>query len=349
MSGGRRCAWLRGAGGLGLALLAAGLCATGCRGKGGGAAEVVVYTSVDQVYAQDVFARFTERTGIRVSAVFDTEAGKTTGLYRRLLAERSRPRADVFWNNELCRTIQLAAEGLAADLSPLVPDDIPRRWVDPGGRWAAFSLRARAIVYNTAMVTKESAPKTLHELTEEPWRGKVAMANPLFGTTASHVAALCEVMGEEEAENFLRALKANGVRLVEGNSVVRDLVAHGEVAVGLTDTDDIFSGIDNGSPIALVLPDQEGMGTFVIPNSVLLVGGGPHPSSAEAFVRFLLSREVEELLAFTRARQLPVRADVPRPPELAAVASLRAMDVDYGKVAQRMPAVARRVEQLLFR
>jgi iron(III) transport system substrate-binding protein len=309
----------------------------------------VVYTSVDEVYAQEVFARFTEGTGIRVRPVFDTEAGKTTGLYRRLLAERSRPRADVFWNAELCRTIELAEAGVAGELSPLVPADIPRRWVDPGGRWVAFSVRARAIVYNTKMVTEASAPKTLRELTEEPWRGKVAMANPLFGTTASHVAALYEVMGEEEAEKFLRALKVNEVRLVEGNSVVRDLVAHGEVAVGLTDTDDIFSGIDNGYPIALILPDQEGMGAFVIPNSVMLVSGGPDRSAAEAFVRFLLSPEVEELLAFGRARQVPVRADVPRPTELASLASLRAMDVDYGKVAQRMPAVARRVEQLLLR
>ena len=147
----------------------------------------------------------------------------------------------------------------------------------------------------------------------------------------------------------MRKLKANDVRIVEGNSVVRDVVARGEVPVGLTDTDDVFAGIDDGLPIALVLPDQDGMGTFVIPNSVLIVTGGPNPKAARNFVRFLLQPEVEELLAFSRARQLPVRADVPRPEELVSLASLRAMEVDYRRVAERMPEVARRAEGIFLR
>lgn len=342
-------------GGLGLALLLAvwGVLAGGCGARD--EAEVVVYTSVDQVYAREVFQRFTQQTGVRVLAVFDTEAGKTTGLYRRLLAESRRPRADVFWNGELTRTIQLAQAGLAEDLSDLVPPDLPSRWVDEGGRWVAFSLRARVIVYNTELLSPAQVPRTLRELTEERWRGKVVMANPLFGTTATHVAALYEALGEQAAEEFLRALKANEVRIVEGNSVVRDVVARGEVPVGLTDTDDVFAGMAEGLPIDLVLPDQSdradgpALGTLLIPNSVMMVAGGPHPEAAREFVRFSLRPEVEELLAFSRARQLPARAQVPRPEALARLGSVRAMEVDYRRVAERMPEVARRVEALFLR
>ncbi len=336
-------------GGLIAAVASALFLAAGCGDVHTEKVEVVVYTSVDQVYANQVFHRFTQETGVRVLPVFDTEAGKTTGLYRRLLAERRRPRADVFWNNEISRTIQLAEEGLAEDLSDLVPEDLPRHWLDGEGKWVAFSLRARVIVYNTTALSAQEAPTTLHALAEPRWRGKVAMANPLFGTTASHMAALYEVLGDEEAEAFLRKLKANDVRIVEGNSVVRDVVARGEVPVGLTDTDDVFAGIDDGLPIALVLPDQDGMGTFVIPNSIMLVAGGPNPDAARTLVRFLLQPEVEELLAFSRARQLPVRPEVPRPEELVSLASLRAMDVNYRRVAERMPEVARRVEGIFLR
>ena len=325
------------------------LCLPACERPGEQEAEVVVYTSVDQVYAREVFDLFREQSGIEVRPVFDTEAAKTTGLYLRLLTERRAPRADVFWNNEISRTLQLVEEGLAGDLSRLVPEDIPRRWVDPEGRWVAFSLRARVIVYNTDLVSAEEAPRTLAELTEERWRAKVVMANPLFGTTASHMAALYELMGEEAAEVFLKRLKDNEVRLVEGNSVVRDMVGRGEMPVGLTDTDDVFSGIDNDMPIDLVLPDQEGMGTFVVPNSVMLVAGGPHAEAAQTFVRFLLEPEVEKLLAFSRARQLPVRAGVPRPQELEPLTSLRAMDVEYGRVARRMPESVRRLEEFFLR
>ena len=309
--------------------------------------QVVVYTSVDQIYALQIFEQFTRDTGIQVRPVFDTEAGKTTGLYRRLLAEQLRPRADVFWNGEICRTLQLVDAGLAADLSEQVPNDLPQRWQDPQGRWAAFSLRARVIVFNTKHVKPEDAPKTLHELTLPEWRGKVAIANPLFGTTATHVTALHLVWGDAKAGQWLQALKANDARIVEGNSVVRDVVARGEVLVGLTDTDDVFSGIENGMPIDFVLPDQDGIGTLVIPNSVLIVAGGPNPQPARRFVSYLLQPEVEQLLAEGRARQVPVRAHVPRPSDLARLAEIRAMVADYGAVANNVGKIVRQAEAIL--
>jgi len=316
--------------------------AGGCRRE----PAVVVYTSVDQVYAEEVFAAFEAATGVRVRPAFDTEAGKTTGLFKRLLAERGRPAADVFWNNEISRTIQLADAGVADDLSDLMPADLPRQWVDADGRWCAFSLRARVIVYNTNLLKPEEAPTTLAELTQPAWRGKVAMANPLFGTTASHMAALYETWGDTKAERWFTDLKANGLRLVEGNSVVRDVVARGEVPVGLTDTDDVFSGIRRGDPIQLILPDQDGMGAFAIPNSVILVKGGPHPELARQFVRFLTSPAVEERLAFLDARQLPVRPDVKRPDDLKPFEGLKTMKVDYRRVAERMPATAERMRAI---
>ena len=175
------------------------------------------------------------------------------------------------------------------------------------------------------------------------------MANPLFGTTAGHMAALYEELGDDEAEAFLRRLKANDVRLVEGNSVVDDAVARGEVPLGLTDTDDVFGGMQDGLPIALALPDQEGMGAFAMPNSVLLIAGGPNPASARAFVRFLLTPEVEALLAHGRPRQVPVRSGVSRPAELAPLADLRTMNVDYRRVAARMSDTARELEDIFLR
>ena len=324
-------------------------CVGGCRRQQPDASKVVVYTSVDQIYAQQVFDLFTERTGIQVLQVTDTEAGKTTGLFNRLLAERDRPRADVFWNGEICRTIELADAGIAGDVSALVPDDLPRRWADPEGRWIAFSLRARVIVYNTYMLEREDVPTTLEELTAERWRGQVAIAKPLFGTTATHAAALYEVWGEERTDAFFQGLRANRARVVEGNSVVRDMVARGAVPLGLTDTDDCFAGMIDGKPLDFVLPDQDGIGTLAIPNSVMIVAGGPNPEAARRFVRFLLEPQVEQSLAFARARQVPVRQTVPRPDDLSRLAGLRAMDVDYGRVAARMGDTARRMEEIFLR
>jgi len=320
--------------------------APGCSRDAGETQSVVVYTSVDQVYAKEVFDRFTEETGIAVRPVFDTEAQKTTGLYRRLLAERDRPQADVFWNGEICRTIQLTEEGLAADLGAVIPEGYPSRWVAPDGRWAAFSLRVRVIVYNTDMVRPEEVPTTLEALASEKWKEKFAIANPVFGTSATHAAALYEALGDEEAEGLLRRLAANAARVVEGNSVVRDLVARGDVPVGLTDSDDFYAGLLDGRPLGAVAADQSTTGAFVIPNSVMMLEGASRPESAKTFVRYLLSPGVEAALAASRCRQLPIRDDVARPDDMDVFSGLKPMEVDYGKVAARMEATSRRMDEI---
>ena len=106
------------------------------------------------------------------------------------------------------------------------------------------------------------------------------MADPRFGSTSFHVAALYALVGDEKMDDFFRRLKANGVRVVDGNSVVRDLVARGDVKVGLTDTDDVNVALEDGQPIAMVLPDKDGLGVPVMPNMVSLIANAPHPADA---------------------------------------------------------------------
>src|SRR5678816_3851439 len=73
---------------------------------------VVIYTSQDQQFAEPILTEFTRQTGIKVSAVYDSEAVKTVGLANRLLAESSHPQCDVWWSNEALRTRQLAKRGV---------------------------------------------------------------------------------------------------------------------------------------------------------------------------------------------------------------------------------------------
>lgn len=284
--------------------------------------EVVVYTSVDEIYAREIFEAFTRGSGIAVRPIFDTEEAKTLGLVHRLIAERDRPVADVFWNGEAVRTALLKERGILEPFRPASARDIPAAWRDPDGAWTGFAARARVIVYNTERV--KNPPKTLRELTYPTWRGRVAMANPVFGTTAAHMAALAQRQGEDETLRLLAALKANGLVVVGGNSHVRDLVAKGTYDVGLTDTDDVWIGKLRGDPIEMVYPDQDGAGTLVIPNTAALVRGAPHAAEGKEFLEFLLSRETEELLARSRSRQMPVRDGLP---------GLRAMEVDWSALA----------------
>jgi len=103
--------------------------------------EVVVYTSEDQVFSEPILKDFEKRTGIKVRAVYDTEETKSTGVALRIVAERDRPQADVFWANEPLRPVMLQQQGLLEPYRSPNADDIPARYRDPDGYWTDVARR----------------------------------------------------------------------------------------------------------------------------------------------------------------------------------------------------------------
>lgn len=286
--------------------------------------EVVVYTSVDDLYAREIFAAFSKETGIRVLPVFDTEEAKTLGLVHRILAEKGKPQCDVFWSGDCARSSLLKKHGVLEPYRPPTAEAIGPEWRDPENAWTGFAARARVIVYNTAAV--KDPPRSVAELAEPKWKGRIAVGNPVFGTTAAHVAAIAQTGGEEAALKLFAALRANDARFVGGNSHVRDLVARGDCHAGLTDTDDVWIGKQRGDAIEMIFPDQDGAGTLVIPNSAAILKGAPHPGPAKKFLDWLLRPETEILLSNGPSRQMPVRGS-------GELRRLRAMKVDWGRLS----------------
>jgi iron(III) transport system substrate-binding protein len=308
---------------------------------------VTVYVSTDRVFSEPVLVEYERRTGVRVNAVYDTEETKSTGLANRLIAEKPRPQADVFWSNEPVRTLVLKSREVLAPYRSPSAEGIPAALVDPDGYWTGFSARMRVIAYNTALVKPEEAPQSIFDLTDPKWRGQVAMADPRFGSTSFHVAALYALAGDDRMDDFFRRLKANGVQVVDGNSVVRDLVARGEVKVGLTDTDDVNVAIEDGQPIAMVLPDAAGLGVPVMPNMLSLIADAPHPDEGRKLVDYLLSPDVERQLAQSEAVQIPLHAGVEGPKNIPAIDTFKPMTLDYSEAASRVEDVTTRLARIL--
>jgi iron(III) transport system substrate-binding protein len=196
-------------------------------------------------------------------------------------------------------------------------------------------------------VKGEEAPRSVFDLADPRWKGQVAIADPRFGSTSFHVAALYAEIGDERADDYFRKLKANEVKIVDGNSVVRDMVARGDVLVGLTDTDDVNVAIEAKQPVAMVLPDRDGIGVPVMPNMVSLVAGAPHADEGKRLIDYLLSPEVERKLAESEAVQIPLHADVPGPKNIPPISSFKAMTLDYAKAATRVEDVTKRLAAIL--
>jgi iron(III) transport system substrate-binding protein len=311
---------------LGLAALILAMLTVACQRS---SPEVVVYTSHDQIFSEPILKEFEKTSGIKVRAVYDTEETKSTGVALRIVAERDRPQADVFWANEPLRSVMLKQRGLLAVYQSPNADGIPARYRDPDGYWTGFAARARLIVYNTTQVKPSEAPSSVLDLVDPRWKGRAGLANPLFGTTTTQIAALFALWGEPQAKKFLDGIKANGVKLVTSNGEAKDLVASGELAWAFTDSDDASEALEQKKPIAVVYPDQTGVGTLVMPNAVALVKGAPHPDPAKKLIDYLLSAPVEEQLAKSPAAQMPLHPNVPVPSSVKPVSAIKDMAVTF--------------------
>jgi iron(III) transport system substrate-binding protein len=347
----------RGRAALVLALQLSAAALVGCSGD---APDVVIYTSMDQEHTERILQLFEERSGLDVRMEFDVEANKTVGFVQRIRQEAAAPRCDVFWNNELANTIALANEGLLEAYDSPSAADIPAAYKDPAHRWTGFALRARCIILNTTKMAELGGspsdwPDSLDDLVAGPYAKHGAIARPLDGTTLTHFAVLYQQRGFEAGHAFaeqLFELNARGeLALTAGNGPLMRNVGDGALAWGFTDTDDFNVGRLRGYPVERRFADQgEGaVGTLVIPNSVALVKGGPNPANARRLVDFLLSKEVEELLARADSAQIPTRDDVPRPEHVPSLADLKVMAVDWAAVGAALPAVHEDLKKVFLR
>jgi len=302
--------------------------------------QVVVYTSVDQIFSEPVFRRFEAQTGIEVKALFDTEETKSTGVLNRLIAEAAHPQADVFWSGDPVRPFLLMDRDLVTPYRSAQAAAIPSSFKAGDGRWTGFAARARVLLVNTERLGARPAPDSVLDLADPQWRGEAAMANPLFGTTTMHTAAWFSIWGEQKAKAFLNALKDNQVRIASSNGEVKRLVASGEITFGLTDTDDAFVALQSGAPVSVVYPDQgEGdMGALVMPTVVVKIRGGPNSETAVQLIDFLLSAEVETMMADSAAH-IPLRDGLSAPEFVRSGSDLKAMPLDYADVAEQMAAI----------
>ena len=317
------------------------------RGSGAPSRTVTAYVSADRPFSEPILQEYQLRSGVRVDVVYDTEETKSTGLANRLLAEQGRPQADVFWSNEPVRTLILKSRGVLAPYRSPAAQGIADTFKDAEGFWTGFAARLRVIVYNTDHVKSSDAPRSVFDLTDPRWKSRVAIADPRFGSTSFHVAALYAQIGDQRGDDYFRKLKANDVKVVDGNSVVRDMVARGEVWVGLTDTDDVNVALEAKQPVAMVLPDRDGIGVPVMPNMVSLITGAPHAEEAKRLIDYLLSTDVERRLAESEAVQIPLHTDVPGPKNLPPIGSFKVMTLDYGKAAARVDDVTIRLASIL--
>ena len=314
------------------ALLAA---SSGCVSRN--ESDVVVYSALDEGFATPILAAFERsvehETG--VVAKFDVESTKTVGLVDQIIAEQDTPACDLFWNNEIMHTVRLQKLGLLKPHPWKVANVWPSDMIASDGSWCGFAARARVLLVNQDRIpSKDDYPSSVAELADPKWKNNCALARPLFGTTATHFAVLRSKDGHDETLDFLTRIRDNAV-VLSGNKQVALAVASGEVAWGLTDTDDAIIEKDRRARVEIIFPDQQPdqPGTMRIPNTIAILKDAPHPVAAEALADYLVTADTEDRLAMGDSSQLPISPESEYRPRVMPKQSIRWMNVDFEAAA----------------
>ena len=295
--------------------------------------DVVVYAALDREFSSPILAEF-ERDqdhAISVKAKYDVESTKTVGLVQQIMRESKSPSCDLFWNNEIMHTVRLQKQGLLEPISWDVAAGWPKDMIASDQTWCGFAARARVLLINTDLIPEDaSPPNSVHDLIDPSWKGNCAMARPLFGTTATHFAVLRARNGRKETLEFLKQIRDNAL-VLSGNKQVAQAVSSGQVAWGLTDTDDAVIEKDLGRPVRIIFPDQlsDQPGTLRIPNTIAVIKNAPHPQAARKLANHLVRAETEDRLAMGDSSQLPISRDSKFPPRVLPNDPIRWMSVDF--------------------
>ena len=299
--------------------------------------EVVIYTSVDREFAAPILDAFERsKEPLEVVRQFDIESTKTVGLVTRIIEESKKPRCDVFWNSEILHTIRLQKQGLLRQRRWKIPDSWPKGFRASDGSWVGFAARARILLINREKLPDSTQwPKSVMELADVRWKDQCAIAYPMFGTTTTHFAVLRARMGNEASTEWFGKVSQNA-KVLSGNKQVAQAVAAGQVAWGLTDTDDAMIEKENGMKVEVIFPDQQPdeMGTLFIPNTICVLEKGPNPTSGGQLADYLISQDIEERLTMGSSAQFAVWPSSNQKSKAQPAQPVRWAEVDFEKAAE---------------
>jgi len=300
--------------------------------------ELVVYCTVQEEWCRPMVAAFEKATNIKV-LMTRKSAGE---FYAQIKAEAANPRGDIWWGGTGDPHLQAAEEGLTeAYKSPRMgelQDWAVRQWEAAKGRTVGIYAGALGYSYNTEQLKKKGIPepKCWSDLTKPAFKDEIQVANPnSSGTSYTMLATFVQLMGEDKAFEFLKALHKNINQYTKSGAAPSRAAATGETLVGITFQHDAVMQLVNGAPVKIVSP-CEGTGYEI--GSMSIIKGAKNMENAKKWYDWALSPEAQAIAGPAKAYQVPSNKSAPVPPQAPKLSEIKLINYDfakYGSTAER--------------
>jgi iron(III) transport system substrate-binding protein len=298
--------------------------------------ELVIYSGRSEPLLQPVIDAFkAQYPNVEVLL----KAGSNSEVANALIEEQANPQADVFITTELFTVQSLAQQGIFQSYLPAGADQLPAEFIGPDNLWTGLTRRARVIIYNADLVSEEELPTSIYDLTDPKWKGQIAAAGSTNGSMQAQIAAMRQLVGEEETITWLNGLIQNEVTFFGGHTDVRKAVGAGEFKLGLVNHYYYHLQKAEGSNVGIIFPDQgEGqIGLITNATAAAVVNGAPHVTAAQAFLDFLVSEEGQKLFA-EQNYEYPLLPGVALHGDVQPLDGFRLADVDVVEASQEFDA-----------
>ncbi len=252
--------------------------------------KVVAYGSLENTAIDPITEAFEKKTGIKVEYF---RASATKAMERALTELRAgKAIFDVMVNNSGTIEIMRKENIFAKYISPSAAG-FPKDEIDPQ-LGPAYRHTPIGIIYNKSAISAADAPKSLEDLLNPKYRGKVVMPDPTQHTTTMQwLASLYKIMGKEKADKFIRDLGATKPILAESFAPSAERVSTGETPIAISLVRYVVTFAETGAPV-----DYVRLGKMLSTGQYLALSNkAPRPNAGKAFIDYFLTAEGMKLLA----------------------------------------------------
>ncbi len=291
--------------------------------KSSGKQELTVYSGQHPQTVSALAAAFSKATGIPVAIRSDDEGT----LAAQIIQEGSRSPADVFVTENSPPLEALGERGLLAKVNDSTLADTSTKYSSPRKDWEGVSARVSTMVYNTSKLKASELPRSIMDLADPKWKGKLALS-PTETDFQPIVTAVAARYGRAAAEKWLQAIRANAKgHIYPDNESLVAQVNNGQALLGVINhyywyrlkdelgakkIDSAEHFFANGDPGYVI--DVAGAGALA---------SSTHQAEAQKFLAFMVSKAGQQIIGHDQSYEYPLGSGVVTAKPLVPFVTLR--------------------------